>query len=700
MYISPGSSEVDTEKTSRADFVPHDDDPYVPLPDHEYSDLQADIVRSQLAEKTRRSQLAEASRPWCQLLDGRKRKPCGRKRTKPIQRSVRFNWFNGIIWDQIHGAVVQANWNPTQAIKLLMTWNPNTFKFLHTWVLSRWMERVNGIRKARLATGTLARVAPGRPLPQNNRAGILDSPRYGMVKEKIIDQLKAIGATGCRITVLGAKAIIIAYVQIHAPELFSETKWRVSDQWTRQFLRNTLRSSIRKGTTAAQKLPQGWETDARKVAIQLAYLIRIHDIPSFFILNMDETGVLLQPGGDVTYHEIGARDVPITGAEDKRQFTLLCTVAMSGHLLPFGSLWRGATKLSLPKRVPEDEFFELAEAQGHKFFTAGEKHWSTVKTMMQWVLEIVLPYRAGILVDYPQFQNTPVILYLDVYWCHRCNDFLNWLESSRSQTGCKFIVLFVLANTTSVCQPCDVGLQRPIKHELRRQHMETAILETSMQLQQGIKPENVKLDVSLPHLRNQTPRWLVNTFLVVQKTNAGKHSWERSCKTGIFDLSYKTLTSWEVWEYIRDVLPKEDPAFWKILYLPESTDTIRPITKNRCVVVEAVGLMEPGGPIPAVALEYEQELVLAIEALALGQPIPPEMVDYERQASAWDDGTELPTDHLIQLYHDLPVDDTDFVVGVAENGSYYSSHLEEDTDFGHVEGISEPAIMDVGFIMN
>lgn len=194
--------------------------------------------------------------------------------------------------------------------------------------------------------------------------------------------------------------------------------------------------SIRKGTTAAQKLPNLWEVDALKVCVRMAYLIRVLRIPACFVLNMDETGVLLQPGGEVTYHEIGASEVPITGADDKRQFTLLCTAAMSGDLLPFAALWIGKTSASLPKNI--NEFYQLALSAGHRFISAGEKHWSTVATMIQYVVEVVLPYRERVLAIHPEYSECPMILYLDVYWSHRADDFLNWLEESRPWTKYDF----------------------------------------------------------------------------------------------------------------------------------------------------------------------------------------------------------------------------------------------------------------------
>lgn len=406
-------------------------------------------------------------------------------------------------------------------------------------------------------------------------------------------------------------------------------------------------------------------------------MIRFYGIPSFFVLNMDETGVLLQPGGDITYNETGARDVAITGVEDKRQFTLKCTISMRGDLLPFVALWRGKTKASLPSTSSPD--YNICQQQGHRFFFAGEKHWATIETMIQWVLEIVLPFRDRILVDFPQFSKTPMILYLDVYWCHRCDGFLNWLETL-TEKFCLFIVIFVPANTTSVNQPCDVGLQRPVKHELKRQYMQSAILETSEQLQRpGITPQNVRLDVSLPHLRNQTPRWLSNTFTTVSGTDAALVSWRRSCRTGIFNLSYETLTSPGVLNYM-DTLHERDPTFASVLFNRSATKTIRPVLDGKKVVVEA---LEPGQSLP-IALVNNSGVSNSL------------YTDYE-------DGVEVQTGHLVQLMNEQEIE-AGFPVGRSEYGAYSYCYPEEDTNFGHgvqsetgyneVEYTYGPAIID------
>lgn len=332
---------------------------------------------------------------------------------------------------------------------------------------------------------------------------------------------------------------------------------------------------------------------------------------------------------------------------------------MRGDVLPFVSLWKGNSDRSLPSHKFGDGFLNLAFEQGHRFFWAGDKHWATVKTMKLWVLEIVFPFRDRMLKLHPQYKNTPMILYLDIYWCHRCDEFLDWLEKQ----PVKFFVIFVAANTTSVNQPCDVGLQRPVKHELRRQHMATAILETSAQLQSRL-PGQVKLDTSLPHLRNQTPRWLYNTYNIVDQTDAAERSWARSCKTGFFNLSFDTLISPAMFSYL-DNLKYMDPEFAKML----TQTNIRPALSGRKVLVE---------PIPS-------ELRGHVKLKDIREPIGSLIPHYDSEY-CYEDGLEIETSDLITLMNSEGGSNLSIYSPYQVNGlgGYYYSGPEESLDYGYM----------------
>ncbi|KAJ7033852.1 hypothetical protein C8F04DRAFT_896586, partial [Mycena alexandri] len=81
-----------------------------------------------------------------------------------------------------------------------------------------------------------------------------------IVKE-IIAQITDLRAAGAPLSLATVRCIIIATISDEAPELFDRTfkdgsKFRVSDSFCKKFLDKTLAWSMRKGTKAAQKLPE------------------------------------------------------------------------------------------------------------------------------------------------------------------------------------------------------------------------------------------------------------------------------------------------------------------------------------------------------------------------------------------------------------------------------------------------------------
>ncbi|KAJ7150103.1 hypothetical protein C8R43DRAFT_817720, partial [Mycena crocata] len=80
------------------------------------------------------------------------------------------------------------------------------------------------------------------------------------VVEDIMSQLRDLRAAGAPISLATVRCIIIVIIREQAPELFEHrfkdgSHFRVSDSFCRQFLDSSLAWSMRKGTKAAQKLP-------------------------------------------------------------------------------------------------------------------------------------------------------------------------------------------------------------------------------------------------------------------------------------------------------------------------------------------------------------------------------------------------------------------------------------------------------------
>lgn len=101
-----------------------------------------------------------------------------------------------------------------------------------------------------------------------------------------------------------------------------------------------------------------------------------------------------------------------------------------------------------------------------------------------------------------------------------------------------------LIYTIAVFQPCDVGLQRVVKHIIRREASKFFVSEVREQLKTGTLPTNIKLSHRLSILRNQTPSWLMNAIDYLNNNPMlAKKAWS-NCQTGKWNLSYECVTSW------------------------------------------------------------------------------------------------------------------------------------------------------------
>ena len=77
------------------------------------------------------------------------------------------------------------------------------------------------------------------------------------------------------------------------------------------------------------------------------------------------------------------------------------------------------------------------------------------------------------------------------------------------------ILHYVPAGCTGLFQPCDVGIQRPLKQAISRSLNADVIKEVSAQIEHGVEPGTFKLDTSLPTLRNRTVGAIVKAYKAV-----------------------------------------------------------------------------------------------------------------------------------------------------------------------------------------
>jgi hypothetical protein len=164
--------------------------------------------------------------------------------------------------------------------------------------------------------------------------------------------------------------------------------------------------------------------------------------------------------GQKTWNERGSGSVEILNAEDRRQITCVLSVTASGHLLPMQIVYKGSTEKSLP----QENVTSFLRNEGHDLITNPKNHWSSEETMKEFVTNILEPYYLKIKKDMSLSLGSKLIWVIDCWSVHCSKSFRDWLTK---ENGDWLVYLFVPACCTSVCQPCDVSLNRPFKAAFR-----------------------------------------------------------------------------------------------------------------------------------------------------------------------------------------------------------------------------------------
>lgn len=140
----------------------------------------------------------------------------------------------------------------------------------------------------------------------------------------------------------------------------------------------------RKGTKGTKHLPADFDNIKQEYINKVSKVVKDNNVPDSLVINWDQTGCQLIPGGDWTMEKQGSQQVPITGIDDKCQITLLLASTKNGSLLPPQLiLYQGKTDRSLPKGVKFPDNWDV---------TSTDSYWSNEDTMIRFVDNIILPY--------------------------------------------------------------------------------------------------------------------------------------------------------------------------------------------------------------------------------------------------------------------------------------------------------------------
>ncbi|XP_063400328.1 uncharacterized protein LOC134684939 [Mytilus trossulus] len=300
--------------------------------------------------------------------------------------------------------------------------------------------------KLKKKVGTELATLPHSPRVNPLLLGDLDTKVQDWIRKVRING----GVINARIVMAAAEAIVTKFAH-HRLERYGG-HITITNTFATSLLRR-MRIVKRKGTKAVKHLPNDFDDIRQEYISKINNVREKHNIPDTLIINWEQTGCQLVPGGDWTMEKKGTQQISISGLDDKRQITLLLAVSMSGDLLPPQLIYPGKTDRCLPKGVDFPSTWDVI---------CTETHWSNEDTMMQFVNKVIVPYVDEIRDSMPLNNSTTqkAIAIFDVFKAHRGERLLNLLKDN------DIVPLFVPACTDRL-QPLDLSVNREYKEQLK-----------------------------------------------------------------------------------------------------------------------------------------------------------------------------------------------------------------------------------------
>ena len=298
---------------------------------------------------------------------------------------------------------------------------------------------------------------------------------------------------------------VIVTRRVHGRYIWDHFQCR--DSFVLKFLRKEMKWSLRRSTRPGKKTPDNVSQILTDTFLRLSWAISKFKIPAALIVNSDQTLVYFAASAKETYAPIGSKQVEAVGMDERRGFTLLVGISMSGEVLPFQAIYRGQTKASLPSvNAPEYER-ATEELEFHFESSKTNNHWSTIDTMKSYVTNILAPYFHSHLQQL-RLPNQICVWQIDCWSVHRSLEFRSWMTREFPW----ICIHFIPENCTGLFQPCDVGIQRVLKLAIKRSALSDVIDNTMGQLKSGVTPDKVTFEKRMEVVRNRSVRWLVNGY--------------------------------------------------------------------------------------------------------------------------------------------------------------------------------------------
>lgn len=325
----------------------------------------------------------------------------------------------------------------------------------------------------------------------------------------IIDTLHSLRNSGSTINSVVISALMKSVLSVHAPSLLDQLS--ISRRWCRYWLKRKIGWTFKKATTSGQKLPLDWQQQVSNMRMRVAATAMTYNITHpCFIVNWDQSGLMLLSTHKYTYHNKKDKQVPMIGLDEKRQITIVVAGCLSGELLPLQLIFTGQdVKKAQQKAVPTlDPITNTAVQQANWHLTQTHNHWSTQDSMRDYVRYIIHPWIEKKRAEHG-CPNSHAILLFDCWSVHKSDEFLTWL----STTFPHYHPIFIPAGCTGKAQPADLVMQRPLKIGVSNEYTHWMNSEIIALLQAGATPDQVRVDVGMAKVKPLLVKWVMHSWL-------------------------------------------------------------------------------------------------------------------------------------------------------------------------------------------
>jgi hypothetical protein len=216
------------------------------------------------------------------------------------------------------------------------------------------------------------------------------------------------------------------------------------------------------------------------------------------VINMDQTPIPFTFPSNRTLEKKGTKTIHVrTSTTDTKRATLAATVTGSGKLLTPFLIFKGKSNGRIAAK-------ELQTYPNECIYACQEKAWMDEVMMHKWIDLVLIPWKES--------RNPGVIpvLILDAYRVHMMGSVVNRIQSLGIE------VQHIPAGCTYLCQPVDVGINRPIKVEMTEQSEEWMV-----------SGGGVADGVAKTPSRAQVAEWIVGAYKAITE-QTGRNAWRKT----------------------------------------------------------------------------------------------------------------------------------------------------------------------------